>query len=105
MNQEAGEEVIPPHLDIFAIRNKRYGLSEICHVSDLALIEAQHQLIQQAFDEGLLVDSIPQAIKQACDRLRKAYAGDFLADLLPLQKVSSSRSIFSNREQKRLNAR
>ena len=28
------------------------------------------------------MDSIPQAIKQACDRLRKAYAGDFLADLL-----------------------
>ena len=46
------------------------------------LLEAQHQLIQQAFDEGLLADSIPEAIKQACDRLRKAYAGDFLADLL-----------------------
>jgi hypothetical protein len=82
VNHEAGEEVIPPNLDIFAIRNKRYGLSQICHVSDLAIIEAQHQLIQQAFDEGLLADSIPQAIKQACDRLRKAYAGDFLADLL-----------------------
>jgi hypothetical protein len=82
VNKEAGNETIPPNLDIFAIRNKRYGLSEICHVSDLATIEAQHQLIQQAFDEGLLVDSIPQAIKQACDRLRKAYTGDFLADLL-----------------------
>ena len=82
VNQEAGDEVIPPNLDIFAIRNKRYGLSEICQVADLATIEAQHQLIQQAFDEGLLADSIPQAIKQACDRLRKAYAGDFLADLL-----------------------
>ena len=31
-----GEEAIPPHLDIFAIRNKRYGLSELCHVADLA---------------------------------------------------------------------
>src|SRR6266702_4694047 len=82
VNQEAGEEVIPPNLDIFAIRNKRYGLSEVCRVVDLAVIEAQHQLIQQAFDEGLLVDSIPEAIKEACDRLRKAYAGDFLADLL-----------------------
>jgi len=82
VNREAGDEVIPPNLDIFAIRNKRYGLSEVCRVVDLTLIEAQHQLIQQAFDEGLLVDSIPQAIKQACDRLRKAYAGDFLADLL-----------------------
>jgi hypothetical protein len=82
VNQQAGEEVIPLHLDIFAIRSKRYGLSELCHVADLALLEAQHQLIQQAFDEGLLADSIPETIKQACDRLRKAYAGDFLADLL-----------------------
>lgn len=82
VNQEAGYEAIPPHLDIFAIRNKRYGLTEVCVVSDLAVIEAQHQLIQQAFDEGLLVDSVPEAIKEACDRLRKAYAGDFLADLI-----------------------
>ncbi len=82
VNQEAGDEVIPSNLDIFAIRNKRYGLSQVCRVADLALIEAQHQLIQQAFDEGLLVDTVPEAIKQACDRLRKAYAGDFLADLL-----------------------
>jgi hypothetical protein len=82
VNQEAGDEIVPPNLDIFAIRNKRYGLAEVCRVVDLALIEAQHQLIQQAFDEGLLVDNIPEAIKDACDRLRKAYAGDFLADLL-----------------------
>jgi hypothetical protein len=82
VNQEAGYEAIPPNLDIFAIRNKRYGLLELCYVSDLSLIEAQHQIIQQAFDEGLLVDSVPEAIKEACDRLRKAYAGDFLADLL-----------------------
>jgi hypothetical protein len=82
VNQEARYEAVPPHLDIFAIRNKRYGLAEVCFVSDLALIEAQHQLIQQAFDEGLLVDSVPEAIKEACDRLRKAYAGDFLADLI-----------------------
>jgi hypothetical protein len=82
VNQEAGNEIIPPNVDIFAIRNKRYGLSEICRVVDLAVIEAQHQIIQQAFDEGLLVDSIPETIKQACDRLRKAYTGDFLADLL-----------------------
>jgi hypothetical protein len=82
VNQEVGDEVIPPNLDIFAIRNKRYGLSEVCRVGDLTVIEAQHQIIQQAFDEGLLVDSIPKAIKEACDRLRKAYVGDFLADLL-----------------------
>jgi len=82
VNQEAEYEAIPPHLDIFAIRNKRYGLAEVCFVSDLALIESQHQLIQQAFDEGLLVDSVPEAIKEACDRLRKAYIGDFLADLI-----------------------
>jgi hypothetical protein len=82
VNQEAGGEVIPSNLDIFAIRNKRYGLSEVCRVVDLAQIEAQHQLIQQAFDEGLLVDSVPEAIKEACDRLRKAYVGDFLSDLL-----------------------
>jgi hypothetical protein len=82
VNQEAGNEVIPPNVDIFAIRNKRYGLSEICRVVDLAAIEAQHQMIQQAFDDGLLADSIPEAIKEACDRLRKAYTGDFMADLL-----------------------
>lgn len=82
VNKEAGYEAIPPNLDIFAIRNKRYGLLELCFVSDLSVIEAQHQIIQQAFDDGLLVDSVPEAIKEACDRLRKAYAGDFLADLL-----------------------
>src|SRR6266702_5981412 len=82
VNQEAGDEVIPPNLDIFAIRNKRYGLAEVCRVADLAVIEAQHEIIQRAFDEGVLVDSVPEAIKQACDRLRKAYAGDFLAELL-----------------------
>ena len=82
VNKEAGYEAIQPNLDIFAIRNKRYGLSEACFVLDLSMIEAQHQIIQQAFDEGLLVDSVPEAIKEACDRLRKAYPGDFLADLL-----------------------
>src|SRR5258708_15442640 len=82
VNKEVGYEAIPPNLDIFAIRNKRYGLLEVCFVSDLAIIEAQHQIIQQAFDDGLLVDSVPEAIKEACDRLRKAYPGDFLADLL-----------------------
>jgi hypothetical protein len=82
VNQEAGNDALPPNLDIFAIRNKRYGLSDVCRVADLALIEAQHQIIQLAFDEGVLVDSVPEAIKEACDRLRKAYAGDFLADLL-----------------------
>ncbi len=82
VNQEVGYEATPPNLDIFAIRNKRYGLAEVCFVSDLAVIEAQHQLIQQAFDEGLLVDNVSEAIKEACDRLRKAYIGDFLADLI-----------------------
>ncbi len=82
VNQEAGDEAIPPNLDIFAIRNKRYGLLEVCFVADLTVIEKQHQVIQQAFDDGLLVDSVSEAIKEACDRLRKAYAGDFLADLL-----------------------
>ena len=82
VNQEVGYQAIPPNLDIFAIRNKRYGLLEFCRVVDLAVIEEQHQIIQQAFDEGLLVDNVPEAIKEACDRLRKAYAGDFLADLL-----------------------
>jgi hypothetical protein len=82
VNQEAGHEAVPLNLDIFAIRNKRYGLLEVCFVSDLAMIEAQHQIIQQAFDDGILIDSVPEAIKEACDKLRKAYAGDFLADLL-----------------------
>ncbi len=30
----------------------------------------------------MLVDTVPETIKEACDRLRKAYIGDFLADLL-----------------------
>jgi hypothetical protein len=82
VNKEAGYEAIPSNLDIFAIRNKRYGLLELCCVADLSVIEAQHQVIQQAFDDGLLVDSVPEAIKEACDQLRKTYAEDFLADLL-----------------------
>jgi hypothetical protein len=82
VNKEAGYEAIPSNQDIFAIRNKRYGLLELCCVADLSVIEAQHQVIQQAFDDGLLVDSVPEAIKEACDQLRKTYAEDFLADLL-----------------------
>jgi hypothetical protein len=83
VNKEAGSEVIPPDLDIFTIRNKRYSLSEVCSVSDLSIVEKEHRIIQQAFDDGLLIDSIPDAVYEACNRLRGAYkGGDFLSDLI-----------------------
>jgi hypothetical protein len=70
VNQEVGYEIIPPNLDIFAIRNKRYRLLEICYVVDLAAIEAPHQIIQHAFEEGVLIDSVPEAINDVCDEMR-----------------------------------
>ena len=83
VNRAVGHEVIPPHLDPFDIRNKQYRLASFCRVTDLCAIEAEHKIIQQAFDAGLLVDSIPVYVRRACVRLRKAYkAGDFLADLI-----------------------
>jgi hypothetical protein len=83
VNKAVGHEVIPPHLDLFDIRNKQYRLASFCRVTDLCAIDAEHAVIQQAFDAGLLVDSIPDYVRKACVRLRKAYkAGDFLADLI-----------------------
>ena len=82
LNEEAGKEVMPPDLDIFAHRQRLYRLSEVCRVVDLQAIEAQHQVIEQARKEGLLVESVPEQIKQACERLLAAYPGDFLEELI-----------------------
>lgn len=82
VNGEAGYEAIPPDLDLFSIRNRRYRLAETCSAADLSAVEAAHAIIQRAFDDGLLVESIPEAVKEACDRVRGIYAGDFLADEL-----------------------
>jgi hypothetical protein len=83
VNRTEGREAIPRDLDPFDIANKQYRLASFCHVADLCALEAEHAIIQQAFDAGLLVDTIPDSVRKACLRLRKVYkAGDFLADLV-----------------------
>ncbi len=80
-NSEAGEQVLPDDLDIFALaKNRRYSLSEYCTVLDLSLIEQQSRIIEQA--ENQLVDGVPEHVKDACDALISAYTGDFIEDLL-----------------------
>jgi hypothetical protein len=82
LNTEAGRELIPPDLDIFAHKQRLYWLSDVCRVTDLEAIEAEHQVIEQARKDGLLIDQIPEQVKAACDRLLDAYSGDFLEDLV-----------------------
>jgi hypothetical protein len=80
-NSEAGEQVLPDDLDIFALaKNRKYSLSEYCTVLDLSLIEQQSRIIEQA--ENQLVDGVPEHVKDACDALISAYTGDFIEDLL-----------------------
>ena len=81
VNRSVGHEAIPSDLNPFAIGNKHYWLAGCCRVADLCAIEAEHAIIQQAFEAGLLIDNIPVPVRQACLRLRKVYkVGDFLAE-------------------------
>lgn len=79
---ECGEDVFPADLDIFELANKRYWLPKHCRVTDLALIEDQHSIIQLAEDCHQLVNAIPEYVYTACMALIRAYTGDFIEDVL-----------------------
>lgn len=82
LNAQAGREVFPPDLDIFANQQQLWWLSPLCRVTDLETVMGYHQVIEAARMEGRLVEGIPDEVKAACDALLAAYPGDFLADLL-----------------------
>lgn len=83
INEEAGRTLIPPNLDIFQAHQKRWSISPVTtRVTDLEAIEAEHAIIEKAVQDGLLVTTIPQTVKDACDRLIACYSGDFLESVL-----------------------
>lgn len=82
LNTEAGTTLIPPDLDVFAHKQRLYWLADVCYVADLEEIEKHHKVIELARKDGLLVDQIPDYVKEACDQLMTAYTGDFLEELV-----------------------
>jgi hypothetical protein len=82
LNTEVGQEVIPPDFDLFEHKRQLWWLSSLCNVRDLEAVEAEHQIIEEARKNGLLVNRVPEAVKAACDRLMAAYSGDFLEDII-----------------------
>src|SRR5216110_11667 len=82
LNSEADSQLIPPNLDIFSHQQRLYWLANVCHVVDLEAVEYYHQIIEAARKDGLLVDQVPDFVKQACDQLIATYKGDFLGELV-----------------------
>ena len=82
LNEQAGHEVVPPALDIFANGQKLWWLAETCRVPDLEAVETFYRVMEQAENAGQLANSIPEAVRDACESLIAAYRGDFLENLL-----------------------
>lgn len=82
LNAEVGQEAIPPDFDLFEHKRQLWWLSPLCQVPDLAAVEAEHRIIEEARKNGVLVNRVPEAVKAACDRLIAAYSGDFLEDII-----------------------
>jgi len=82
VNEEIGVILIPPDLDIMTHKGRLWSLAEICHVADVEVLEACHKIIELARKDGLLVDQVPDYVKEACDQLIATYAGDFLEELV-----------------------
>src|SRR5579885_25026 len=83
INKPAGRQVIDPELlDPFVSQYGFWGLSDICRVEDLEIIEANHRIIALARKDGKLVDEIPEYVAEACEQLIGAYPGDFLESLI-----------------------
>ncbi len=82
LNADRGAVILDPSLDIFKHKNKMWWLSAICAVKDIEMIEEQHRVIEEAKKRGLLVDTIPDFVYEACDRLIASYAGDFLEEII-----------------------
>ncbi|WP_126632058.1 hypothetical protein [Dictyobacter alpinus] len=77
-----GTDVFPTDLDIFELAKKKYWLPAHCRVTDLAILEEQHQIIEQAETSNQLVNYVPDAVYKACMTLINTYSGDFIEDLL-----------------------
>ncbi len=82
LNQQAGEQVLPLDLSLFANGHELWWLADGVKALDLDAVETEHRVIEQARRGGLLSARIPDFVKAACDRLLAAYTGDFLQDLL-----------------------
>lgn len=78
LNTEAGQEIIDPHLDLFALDNEEYWLSRLCCVPDLGTIEQQFRIIDAARGQHLLL----LEVQDACIALLTAYQGDLLENLI-----------------------
>ena len=59
-----------------------WWLSPLCRVKDIEMIEEQHLVIEEAKKYGLLVDTIPDYVYEACNRLIATYTGDYLQEIL-----------------------
>jgi len=82
INIPAGKTIIDPDIDPFVSDAGFWGLSEICRVDDLEEVERFSRVITRARKDGTLRNGIPEEIKQACDQLMTAYAGDFLETII-----------------------
>lgn len=82
LNEEAGQEVIPATLDIFANAQKLWWLADTCRVPDLEEVESWYHIIEQAESSGQLASTIPEHVRNACESLITVYQGDFLENLL-----------------------
>jgi hypothetical protein len=84
-NEERGERLLDPkevNLDIFWHKHQMWWLSSHCKVVDLDAVEIQHGIILEAKKQGMLVNTIPEYVKIACDALKVAYTGDYLDTLI-----------------------
>ena len=82
INKPAGREVINSDIDPFISNSGFWGLSDICRVDDLEIIENSYKVIALARKDGKLIEEIPEYVKEACERLIASYPGDFLASLI-----------------------
>lgn len=83
LNEELGQEVIPPDIDIFESWQRFWSLNvTVCRVPDIEAVEAEHRLIEQAKKEGRIGQHVPPDVRDACERLLAAYPGDFLKEFL-----------------------
>jgi hypothetical protein len=72
----------PDQVDVFTNDAGFWGLSHLCRVEDLEVIQACHKVIALARKDGKLAEQVPDYVKQACDELIAGYPGDFLESLI-----------------------
>jgi hypothetical protein len=82
VNNEQGEMLLDPKLNILVHRNQMWWLSPCCKVIDLEVIEEKYRIIREAKKRGELINLVPEHIKDACYELITTYSGDFCETLL-----------------------